>query len=353
MKKESKYFNALNLILKANYKTISKLKLEFTSYEKAFNSFEGKIGKIDIDNEWQKLIRQNIRLILTDDQEYPALLKEIPFPPLGIYVKGELPENNETRIAIVGTRKATTVGRDIAECFAKELGENGLTIVSGLALGIDSASHLGALKAKAKTIAVLGNEIGSFYPRQNHRLAKQILETGGCIISEYPLGSPTYRDNFLARNRIISGLSTAIIIIEAPFESGSLNTARYAIEQNREIFVVPGPLNNKNYDGSLKLLREGARLITSAKDVLEDLGIETKTLPTSRQAKKEKQKSIIDGISDKNQITILKALEESGTPLTIDKISFLAKLEPQAANQAISFLIIEGIVKETEKGFII
>lgn len=346
MEEERKYFNALNIILKTNYQLISKLKLEFTSYERAFGSLEENVKKIDVDNEWQKLLKQNICLVLSDDQEYPALLKEIPFPPLGIYVRGELPKNNETRVAIVGTRKATTVGRDIAERFAEELGENGITIVSGLALGIDSASHLGALKAKAKTIAVLGNEIGSFYPRQNHRLAKQILETGGCIISEYPLGCPTYRNNFLARNRIISGLSAGIIIIEAPFGSGSLNTARYAIEQNREIFVVPGPLNNKNYEGSLKLLREGARLITSTEDILEDLGIETKT-------KREKQKSIIEGVNDKNQIAILKILEEAGTSLTIDKISFLTKLEPQAVNQAISFLIIEGIIKETEKGYII
>ena len=351
MEKERKYFNALNLILNANYQLINKLKLEFASYERAFLSLKENNIKIDVDNEWQRISRQNIRLILTDDQEYPSLLREIPFPPLGIYIKGKLPKNNETQVAIVGTRKATMVGRDIAERFAKELGENGITIVSGLALGIDSASHLGALKAKAKTIAVLGNEIGSFYPRQNHRLAKQILETGGCIISEYPLGCPTYRNNFLARNRIISGLSTGVIIIEAPFESGSLNTARYAIEQNREIFVVPGPLNNKNYEGSLKLLREGARLVTSAENILEDLGIETKALPTGRQAKEEKQKSIIKNIGDKNQIAILKALEETGTPLAIDKISFLAKLEPQAVNQAISFLIIEEIVKETEKGY--
>lgn len=345
MDEEKKYFNALNLILKADYSALIKLKSAFPSYKSAFESLKKPIS-IDTETEWQKLQKQKIQIILKDEADFPSLLKEIPWPPLGIYIKGELPKNNEIKIAVVGTRKATSVGREIAENFSQELATNGVVIVSGLAMGIDSASHLGALKSKGKTIAVLGNEIGSFYPRQNQKLAKRILENNGCIISEYPLGCPTYRANFLARNRIISGLSKAVVIIEAPFESGALNTARYAIEQNREVLVAPGPLNNKNYEGSLKLIREGARLITSAKDILEDLNLEIKT-------EKEKLKTAVKNITDADQIIILKTLEEAGTSLTIDKISSIAKLNPQAVNQAISFLIIEGFIKETEKGYTI
>ncbi len=345
MDEEKKYFNALNIALKTKYADLAKLKIDYGSYKAAFESTKNA-SLPDIDKEWEKLQKQNIGLLLLDESDFPTLLKEIPWPPLGIYFKGELPKNEEIKIAIVGTRKATSIGREIAESFSQKLAENNIVVVSGLAMGIDSASHAGALKVKGKTIAVLGNEIGSVYPRRNQKLAQQILKNNGCLISEYPLGFPTYRDNFLARNRIISGISKAVVIIEAPISSGSLNTARYALEQNREIFVVPGPINNKNYEGSFNLIREGARLVTSVKDILEDLNLEIKT-------EEQKHKSILQNINDQNQNIILKTLEEAGEPLTIDKISQIVKLEPQIVNQAISFLIIEEIVKETEKGYTI
>jgi len=353
MDEDKKYFNALNLALKANYSALAKLKSDFGCYKKAFENFK-ETSPFDVEAEWQKLQKQKIQLLLAEEPEFPSLLKEIPWPPLGIYLKGEIPENKEIKVAIVGTRKATGIGKEIAWQFAKKLSDNGIVVVSGLALGIDSASHLGSLEGNIKkTIAVLGNGIDNIYPRQNYKLAKRILENGGCIISEYPLGYPSYPTNFIARNRIISGLSTAIIIIEAPEKSGALSTARFALEQNREVFVVPGPINNKNYQGSLKLIREGARLVTSVEDVLEDLNIK---IPNSERKISNKSQILnfkIQNIKDENQLLIIKIIQEAGQPLTIDKISSLTKLKPQAVNQAISFLIIEGIIKETEKGYTI
>jgi len=347
MDEDKKYFNALNLILKANYSTLAKLKSEFGCYKRAFENLK-ETPRLDVETEWQKLQKQKIQLLLAEESEFPSLLKEIPWPPLGIYIKGETPKNEEIRIAVVGTRKATGVGKEITRRLAKELSDNGIVVISGLAFGIDSASHLGALEGSTKTMAVLGNEIGSVYPRQNYKLAKRILENGGCLISEYPLGYPSYPANFIARNRITSGLSIAAIIIEAPEQSGALSTARFAIEQNREVFVVPGPIDNKNYQGSLKLIREGATLITSVKDVLEDLGVK---IPRSSSPERSPDRQA--NVKDKNQLLVIKIIQEAGSPLTIDKISSIAKLEPQVVNQAISFLIIEEIVKETEKGYII
>lgn len=288
-----------------------------------------------------------IKTILKESQQYPSLLKEIPNPPSRIYVLGELPDDPPAagpKIAIVGTRKATSQGRAIAKEMAKKLSDQGMIIVSGLAMGIDTASHEGAVAAGNKTIAVLGCGLDTIYPRQNENLAKKILELGGAIISEYPVGTPSFPNQFLERNRIISGLSIATITIEVPKESGALVTARLAAEQGREVFVIPGPINNPNYYGSHKLIRDGARLVASIDDILEDLGINIGINQLPYQHKSA-------FIKDENQLLILKTIQEAGQPLNIDKIIELTKLEPQVINQTIAILIINGLIKETEKGY--
>jgi len=297
-----------------------------------------------------------IKTIFCGDENFPALLKEIPDTPEKIFVLGnEAILNNDLKIAIVGTRKASAVGRSLARKFAKELAELGAVVVSGLAMGIDSAAHEGALEAKCpptsqaggrqgKTIAVLANGLDKIYPAQNENLAKKILEFNGAIISEYPEDTPSFPSQFLERNRIVSGLCAATIVIEAPDRSGSLATARYAAEQGREVFVVPGPANDINYIGSHKLIRDGAILITSVEDVIEDLGIEIFKVEESRKYLE---------IDDPQKQQIINAIIESGQPLDVDKISKLANLEPQIVNQLVAFLVIEGILKETEKGYTI
>ncbi len=296
-----------------------------------------------------KLNDLKVEIILPANSNFPSLLKEIPDSPLKIYALGNLfqgPLREETKIAIVGTRKATYQGKMIAKKVARKLAELGIIIVSGLAMGIDTAAHEGAIEAGGKTIAVLACGLDTIYPRQNENLARKIIDFGGAVISEYPVGTPPFPSQFLERNRIISGLSIASIIVEAPCKSGALVTARLAAEQGREVFVFPGPTDNPNYFGSHKLIRDGARLAASIGDVLDDLGF-------SEKGRKEKIEAEFEKIIDENQLLIIKAIKETGQPINIDKIIELTKLEPQIVNKSLTLLIIQEILKETEKGYAI
>lgn len=292
-----------------------------------------------------------MRIISINDSLYPVLLKEIPDAPEKFYLLGELPTEESPKIAIVGTRKASAVGKQFAKNLAKQLAEMGAVIVSGLAMGIDTAAHEGAMLAKGKTIAVLANGLDSIYPAQNENLAKKILELGGAIISEYEPGMPAMQHQFLERNRIVSGLSIATIVIEAPDRSGSIVTARLAAEQGREVFIVPGPIGNPNYRGSHKLIRDGARLVASIEDILEDLGDKIPSFKLQSADDNQILNSKIKNIIDKNQLLIVKALKKAGGVINIDEIIKIARLEPHIANSAIAFLTIEGIIKETERGY--
>ncbi|MEX2436806.1 MAG: DNA-processing protein DprA [Candidatus Paceibacterota bacterium] len=218
----------------------------------------------------------NTEKIEKNSNEFPSLLKEISSVPNSIYYQGNLPNDNELCIAIVGTRKASEYGQKTAESIAYNLAKEGVTIVSGLALGIDTSAHKGALLAGGKTVAVLGHGLDRIYPTRNKELAKEIIDNQGCLISEYKEGASITPKNFLARNRIVSGLSKAIIVIEAPYRSGSISTAGHAGDQGRDVCVVPGPVNSPTFKGSHKLIRDGARLATSAKEILEDLGFNVK-----------------------------------------------------------------------------
>lgn len=292
-----------------------------------------------------------IKIISSDNRQFPKLLKEISDTPKKIHILGNLPDlsDDSPLIAIVGTRKATDYGKRFAKEISQKLTEMGAIIVSGLAMGIDTAAHEGAIAASGKTIAVLANGLNSIYPAQNKNLAKKILEFGGAIISEYPIGTEAFKSNFLERNRIVSGLSIATIVIEAPDRSGSIVTARLAAEQGREVFILPGPANHSNYKGSHKLIRDGARLITSLEDILEDLPAE---IFPKKNTKESKFKNFqLKNISDENQLLVIKIIQKAGEPLNIDEIIKTTKLEPHIVNQAIAFLIIAGIIKETECGY--
>ncbi|MBI2593002.1 MAG: DNA-protecting protein DprA [Candidatus Colwellbacteria bacterium] len=281
-----------------------------------------------------------IKTISLGDPDYPGLLKEISDPPAKLSFRGELPTPEEVLIAVVGTRKATSLGQKIAEEISKNLAESGLTVVSGLALGIDAAAHRGAILGQGKTIAILGGGVDKIYPAQNENLGQGILEKHGAIISEYETGTPPYKDNFLRRNRIIAGLSRAVVIVEAPARSGAISTAGFAGEYGRQVFVVPGPTNHPNYVGSHSLIRDGATLVTSANDILEDLGIEK--VP-HRKLKAEN----LNG----DEKTIINFLEGLGEPATIDQIIELTKLEAQVVNETLALLLIRNILKETERGY--
>ena len=202
---------------------------------------------------------------------YPPLLKEIPDPPLLLYVAGSLEVLNTAQIAVVGSRKASPGGRTMARRLAGDLATMGYSVCSGLALGIDSESHQGALEKCGRSVAVLGCGIDRIYPNANKRLAQELVEKGA-IVSEFPLGEPPKPWHFPQRNRIISGLSQGVVIVEAALKSGSLITARYALEQGREVFAVPGSPHNPQAKGSHHLLKNGAKLVENISDIIEELG---------------------------------------------------------------------------------
>jgi DNA processing protein len=222
---------------------------------------------VDQDLAW--LADGPVQLMTWDNPEYPALLREIADPPVAFYYWGELP-GTVPSIAIVGSRRASHAGREAAHALARELGHAGVCVISGLALGIDTSAHLGALAAQAPTVAVLGGGLGHLYPRANHALAERIA-MGGAVLSEYPPMTAPRPPNFPYRNRIISGLALGVVVVEAAQRSGSLITARLAGEQGRDVYAMPGALRNPLSRGCHQLIRDGAVLVESAEDVLNEM----------------------------------------------------------------------------------
>lgn len=371
--KERIYYNAALTETKNNYHALKKLKDRFETWENVWAELSHTDSNSDPETEWKKMEKIGVRLILADEPAFPPLLREIPWPPFGMYVLGNLPasptqaspkatprrelqpgfagalrqgERSETEsqrpaIGIVGTRKATEDGILLARTFASELSRAGVVIVSGLAFGIDSASHKGCLEANGTTIAVLGNGLDAIYPASNEKLGKNIIAAGGALISEYPLGMPSLPHHFIERNRLISGLSLGIVVIEAPKTSGALATARFAIEQNREVFVVPGPANHKNFYGSHQLLRNGARIVTQASEVLEDLN-----LTDSAEGKNARR----DFETTEEEI-VFEILENSAGPLEVDKIMEITDLESRTVNGALTLLLIKNLIRENGEGY--
>lgn len=210
-----------------------------------------------------------IKQITPDSNNFLQIIGTIADPPDTLYYSGTLPDARRPAVAIVGTRKPTAYGKEVTHRLAYELAKKGVIIISGMALGVDGIAHRGALEAGGTTIAVLGNGLDDFYPRSHRQLGEDIIKSGGAILSEYPEGTPAYPVHFLRRNRIVSGLSDGIIITEAARRSGTLNTAAHALEQNKEIFVVPGNITSPLSAGCNALLRQGATPVTSAEDILE------------------------------------------------------------------------------------
>ena len=267
--------------------TFRKLAAHFGSPEQALAASRGelaavegipeKVAKTIVSGSWRDFAEQEMekvkqsgaRIITADSAEFPARLRNTPDPPLFLYVKGRLEQKDA--IAVVGTRKPTVYGTGIAKRIAGELAEAGLTIVSGLARGIDTQAHRGALAARGMTIAVLGSGIDVPYPPENRELMQEIARTGA-VVSENPIGTQPEAGYFPARNRIISGLSLGTVIVEAAVDSGSLITAQYALEQGRKLFAVPGNIASPNSRGTHSLIRQGALLVEGSSDILQRTG---------------------------------------------------------------------------------
>ena len=225
-----------------------------------------------VDAELDRAEGYGVRIVTYASPDYPPLLKEIPDPPVLLYARGAGPALEAPAVAVVGTRRPSHYGRSVAGKLARELAGLGVTIVSGMARGCDSAAHRGALDAGGATVAVVGTGIDTVYPKENGRLYDEICSSG-LVLSEYPLSAPPVPRNFPRRNRIISGLSLAVIVVEAPLRSGSLMTARLALDYNRDVFAVPGPVTSAKSTGTNGLIKQGAALVEGVADVAEGLGL--------------------------------------------------------------------------------
>lgn len=237
--------------------------------DKLCESICSQRDSVDMSGEIERASDLGVRLITPLDTEYPEILKTIHDPPLALYVKGSLEDADQHAIGVVGSRKATHYGLSVADRLSYQLAQTGFTIVSGLARGIDTAAHEGALKAKGRTIAVLGAAIDQLYPPENAELAQSICESGA-LISEYPLGRQADRQTFPYRNRIVSGLSQGVLVVEAGAKSGSLHTADAALEQGRSVFAVPGRIDHPSARGCNRLIKNGAKLVDNVGDILEE-----------------------------------------------------------------------------------
>ena len=280
---------------------------------------EAKLGP---ELDWLSESRHH--LLVWSDPDYPPLLREIPDPPVMLYIAGNRQLLSRLQLAIVGSRNPTPMGRENADAFARSLARAGLVITSGMALGIDGTAHRGALAVDGATIAVTGTGLDRVYPARHRELAHEIVEHGA-LVSEFPLGTPPLPENFPVRNRIISGLSVGTLVVEAALQSGSLITARLAAEQGREVFAIPGSIHSPQARGCHALIRQGAKLVESARDVLEELGplasVTLQTAPesgTTVPAPDSPMHTLLEHIGH-DPVTIDALIERSG--LTADAVS--------------------------------
>jgi DNA processing protein len=284
-------------------------------------------------------------LISYESPFYPSLLREIDVPPPLLYVRGLLASLQASHFAIVGSRKATIAGKKNAFWMAQELSRAGLQVCSGLASGIDSRAHDGALNSGAKTLAVIGTGIDRVYPPQNRKLAEQIVECGA-LVSEFPMGTPPLAHNFPRRNRIISGVASGILVVEASTKSGSLISARLAMEQNRDVFAIPGPIANPQSRGCHYLIKQGAKLVEEPADILEELGFlnrrSTAQVDINSDQKRDQRQVTTNGLD--SDCEALKAIDQQGC--LFEAILGECHLDIQELNRQLVKLEAEGLIRQ-------
>lgn len=290
--------------------------------------------QLDLEAELARVTRAGVQLLTLEDRAYPALLREAPGAPPLIYVHGELLEVDHWAVAVVGTRAPTVYGREATVRLARALAEAGITVVSGLALGVDAVAHTAALDAGGRTLAVLGSGVDQPYPERNRRLAERIVRQGA-LISDYPLGTKPVAANFPPRNRIISGLSRGTLVVEAGLRSGALITVEFALEQGREVLAVPGPIFSPQSAGPHRLIRDGAMLVAGVDDLLEALQA------TTAQVQREARSELPD---DPTEARLLEVV--GYTPQHADELGRAAQLTPAAAAATLTILELKGFVRQ-------
>jgi DNA processing protein len=301
-------------------------------------------------DEYDHTRESGASIIVRGDPGYPKRLLEIYDPPLALYLKGDAEVIDKPGISVVGTRHPTPYGISMAERLACDLGAHGLIIFSGMARGIDTASHRGALNARGRTVAVWGTGIDEVYPKENRKLADQILDSGGAIITEFPLGTFPAPQNFPVRNRIISGISLGVLVIEAAEYSGTRVTARCALEQGREVFAVPGNVTNKNSWGPNTLIKQGAKLVATWEDVWEELPADVRlalTPPEQPASTEPISASLFDGgqlpPSEKRVLSLLKVDESTHIDQVVERLN--AYLSSSEIFEALFELELSGRIR--------
>jgi DNA processing protein len=291
-------------------------------------------SSIDLDVIWEQLEAKGITVLIQTDETYPRRLREIEQPPPVIYLTGDLTDRDEWAVAVVGTRRVTAYGRQVAEEIAATLARNGITVVSGLARGVDSISHQAALNAGGRTVAVLGSGIDRIYPPENRSLAEQITQHGA-LISDYPPGTPPEASNFPPRNRLISGLSLAVVVVEAGSTSGALITASFAADQGREVFAVPGNITSPGSKGTNRLIRDGAAPLLNPEQVLEALEL-------TMVAEQRTARVVLP--ADAVEAQLFEALGHE--PLHIDEIRTQTEIPIEKVTASLALMELKGMVRQ-------
>jgi len=348
---ELKYWVSFSRVPGIGRVKISQLQEFFTRLEYAWEATTGELKragldsksidsivnlrpKISPDAEIEKLKQYKVKAFTCNSPEYPQRLKEIyDYPPV-LYVRGNILSEDECSLAIVGTRRATVYGRQVTEEIASDLARNKITIISGLAKGIDSVAHRATLEAGGRTIAVFACGLDIVYPAENAKLAREIMEHGA-LISEYPLGTRPRADNFPRRNRIMSGMSLGVLVVEAGKSSGALITANQALEQNRDVFAIPGSILSPASKGTNHLIQEGAKLVRNSVDILEELNL---AIVTQQLEMKELLPA------DKTESLLLKQL--SSEPTHIDEVCRQSGLAAALVSSSLAMMEIKGMVKQ-------
>ena len=289
---------------------------------------------VDLEKVFEQIARQDIQILTWNDESYPARLREIDQPPPVLYLRGEYLPDDIFAVGIVGTRRVTPYGRQVTEEIASFLAANGITVVSGLARGVDAVAHTAALKAGGRTIGVLGSGVDRIYPPEHRALAEQMAERGA-VVSDYAPGTPPDASNFPPRNRIISGLSLAVVVIEAGETSGALITAEFAAEQGREVFAVPGSILAPQSKGTNKLIQNGAQLLLTASDLMQALNL-------TRMGEHKAARKILP--SDEVEAKLLAALGEQ--PIHVDELGNQTGLPIEKVSATLTLMELKGMVRQ-------
>ncbi len=301
---------------------------------RTIESFRVTRSKLDLEAELARVVELGVTVLTWDSPAYPDLLRAVPNPPPVLYVRGELLPQDNWALGVVGTRRASVYGREATRSLVGGLAASGVTIVSGLAYGIDTYAHQTALDAGGRTIAVLGNGVDIIYPAQNRKLADRIVEHGA-LVSEYPLGTQPESRNFPPRNRIISGLSLGVLVVEGAADSGAMITADFAAEQGREVFAVPGNILNRASEGPNRLIQQGAKLVIRIGDILEELNL------TMAAEQSEAREVIPD-----NDIEAVLLKHLSAEPIHVDELGRAAGLPINEVAGTLTLMELKGKVRQ-------